>query len=422
MLSLILQALYGAVDLMVVGHFGSVSSVSAVATGSQVMHAITVIVTGLTMGVTVALGHSIGAGNTEKAGGIVAGQIKLFIGVAITLTVIMVVFAGKAAKLMHVPEEAYEQTVEYIQICSSGMIFITAYNAISGVFRGIGNSKSPFYFVLVACILNIILDLIFVGYFKMDSKGAALATIISQACSVVFSLIYIRKITLPFKVTKKSFTMSQTIATITKIGAPISLQDFLIQVSFLMITSIVNSLGLVASASIGISEKLFIFLAMAPMAFMSAISAFTAQNMGAKQEQRAKDALKIAIKISLVFGAFIFLALVFRAEWLANIFTNDESVIKSAASYLRGTSVEYLTAPFLFCLLGFFNGCGRTTFVMTQSLISAFIVRVPLSFFFSRIEHTSMFIIGWAVPISAMVSLSICLIYYAKVKGKLRIM
>lgn len=417
MLSLILQALYGAVDLVVVGHFGSVASVSAVATGSQIMHTATVLVTGLTMGVTVALGHSIGVGDKNKCGAIVAGQIKLFSVVAIVLTVTMIVFADKVAMLVNVPAEAFEKTVSYIRICSSGMIFITAYNGISGIFRGIGNSKPPFLFVLIACIINIVLDLVFVGILGMDSSGAALATIIAQASSVVFSVVYIRKLKLPFKITSKSFKVKGTVKTILKIGSPIALQDFFAILSFLIITSIVNILGVVASASIGIASKLFLFLALVPISLMSALSAFTAQNIGAKQPQRARETLSVALKISLCSGAAISLLAFFGGHLLARIFTTESNIIATTANYLKGCSLEYLFTAVLFCLLGYINGHGKTIFVMIQGLTSAFLVRIPLSYIFSNIPNTNMFIIGLAVPISAFVSLVMCWIYYLKIRN-----
>ena len=253
MLSLLLQALYGGVDLAVVGRFSPTESVSAVATGSQVMQSATVIVTGLTMGVTVLLGKAMGAQKPEEAGDIVAGQIKLFALLAIFMTAFMILFAPQATKLMNVPAEAVDETVRYIRICSGGMIFITAYNGISGIFRGIGNSRSPFLFVLIACIVNIVLDLLFVGVFDMKASGAAFATVIAQAVSVAFSIAFIRKNPLPFTVEKENFQREHKIKSILKVGSPIALQDFLVNISFLIITSIVNSLGLVASAGIGVS-------------------------------------------------------------------------------------------------------------------------------------------------------------------------
>ena len=236
MLSLMLQALYGGVDLAVVGRFSPTESVAAVATGSQVMQATTVVVTGLTMGVTVLLGKAIGAGDRETAGCVVAGQVRLFTLVAVVMTLVMVTFAPQAARFMNVPESAIPETVRYVRICSGGMVFITAYNAISGIFRGIGNSRSPFLFVSIACVVNIVLDLLFVGVFHLDASGAALATVIAQAVSVVFSAGYMRRRPLPFQVTRDSFRRKGMVGRILKVGAPIALQDFLVNVSFLIIT------------------------------------------------------------------------------------------------------------------------------------------------------------------------------------------
>lgn len=411
-LSLALQALYGAVDLAVVGRFSPTASVAAVATGSQVMQSVTVVVTGLTMGVTVLLGRAMGAGDREAAGGVVAGQIRLFTAVAALLTIVMVGFAPQAAQLMNVPAAAMDEAVRYIRICSGGMVFITAYNAISGVFRGVGNSRSPFLFVLIACLVNVFLDLVLVGGFHLHAAGAAIATVIAQASSVLFSALYIRRHPLPFRVTRDSFRLPGSIGGILRVGAPIALQDFLVNVSFLIITSIVNAISLVASAGIGVSEKLFVFLSIVPSAFMSALSAFVAHNMGAGKPQRATKALFLAQGISFLFGVAVFLMAFFAGDHLAAIFDNDREVITATAQYLRGSSLEYLLVPLTFCFLGYFNGREHTTFVMAQGLLSAFLVRVPASYFLSRLPETGMFTISLAVPLSSVVSLAMCCAYF----------
>ena len=412
MLSLLLQALYGGVDLAVVGRFSTTASTAAVATGSQVMQAATVIVTGLTMGVTVLLGQAIGAGEQKTAGEVVAGQIRLFVPVAALLTVGMIALAPQAAQLMQVPQQAVDETVRYIRICSGGMVFITAYNAISGVFRGIGNSRSPFLFVGIACVVNIVLDLLLVGVFHMAASGAAIATVVAQASSVAFSAGYLKKKGLPFTVNRSSFQAKGMVSSILRVGMPIALQDFLVNISFLIITSIVNTLGVVASAGIGVTEKLFVFLSIVPMAFMSALSAFVAQNMGAGNPQRATRALFLAQGISTAFGVVIFLLAFFDGALLGSFFDNDPAVIAATAEYLRGSALEYLMTPMTFCFLGYFNGRERTTFVMLQGLLSAFLVRIPVSYFLSRLPETGMFTISLAVPISGAVSLGLCIAYF----------
>ena len=417
MLSLILQALYGGVDLAVVGHFSPTASVSAVATGSQVMQSATVLVTGLNMGVTVLLGQAIGAGERGRAGGVIAGQIRLFVPLALLLTGMMALFAPQAALLMNVPAEALEETIQYVRICSCGMIFITAYNAISGIFRGIGDSRSPFLFVSIACGVNVALDLLFVGVFEMAASGAALATVIAQCVSVLFSAAYIRRHPLPFDVSRASFRIPHTSRAILKLGAPIALQDVLVNISFLIITSIVNSLGLIASASVGVAEKMFVFLSIVPMAFLSTLSAFVAQNVGAGNRLRAKKALYTAQRISFSFGVAMFLLTFFWGGPTASLFTRDPAVIAATAQYLRGCSFEYLILSLSFCFLGYFNGLGKTTFVMLQGLLSAFLVRIPMSIYLSRLPNTNMGIISIAVPVSALSSLILCLFYFFRLES-----
>lgn len=411
MLSLLLQALYGAVDLAVVGRFAPTASTAAVATGSQMMQAVTGLVTGLTMGVTVLVGKAVGAQDKAEAARVVAGQLRLFTLLALGLTALTMALAPAAADWMNVPEASRAQAVTYLRICGCGMIFVTAYNGISGVFRGLGNSRSPLLFVAIACAINVVLDLVFVAGLGLDAAGAALATVAAQAGSVAFSALYLRRHPLPFTLSRASFRGWGPAGRIAALGTPIALQDFLVNLSFLMITSIVNQLGVAASAGIGITEKLFVFLSIVPMAFMSALSAFVAQNMGAAQPGRARQALILARRISVGVGAGIFLLTFFGGGLLASIFEDDPAVIAAAASYFRGSAAEYLISPAVFCMLGYFNGREHTTFVMLQGLAAAFLVRVPLSWLFSLLPGASLFTISLAVPIASFFNLAACLWY-----------
>ena len=413
LLAILLQALYGAVDLFVVGKFGDTASVSAVSNGSQIMHTVTGIITGLTMGVTVLTGHAVGAEDDDRAARIVGGMIRLFSVVAILITALMVIFTREISQFMNVPPEAMAKTVAYVRICSAGTVFIVAFNAISGLFRGLGDSKSPLLFIGIACVVNVIADLLLVGVFKMDAAGAAYATIFAQAVSVVFSVLRIRRKKLPFRVRKEHIISPKgTERDILAAGGPLAMQDFLVSTSFLIILAIINEFGLVASASLGIAEKLFLFLAIVPMSFMSALSAFVAQNVGARQERRALDAMKIAMGISFVFGMGVAALAVFKGSALANIFEDDPLVIATAAEYLRSSGLEYAVIAFTFCFLGYFNGIGKTGFVMAEGLVSSFVFRIPLSYYLSRLPDTNLYIIGFAVPLSALSSLAMCIIYF----------
>jgi len=419
MLTILLQALYGAVDLIVVGKFGDTSSVSAVSNGGQIMVTITEIVVGLSMGVTVLIGRFVGSKDDESAANIVGGMIKLFVVVGLVLSVVMVVLADEIVALMKVPEEAAEKTISYVRICGSGMIFITAFNAISGLFRGLGNSKSPLLFISIACGVNIVGDLLLCGVFKMDATGAAIATVFAQSVSVSFSLYKIKKDGLPFRVKKKHLTKTFSAQkNIIKVGAPVALQDFLVSISFLIIMAIINDISLVASASVGIAEKMFIFLALVPISFMYALSAFVAQNVGAKQEERAIKGLRAGMITSFSFGVVMAALTYFAGDVLAGFFENNPLVIASTQSYMRGTAAEYMIIPFVFCFLGYFNGIGKTTFVLIEGIISSFAVRIPLCYYLSRLPDASLFTIGLSVPISSLASVAMCAGYYIFVRRK----
>lgn len=411
-LSLALQALYGAVDLWVVGRFSNTSSVSAVATGTQVLFLITAVILGLTTGATVLMAQAVGEGNPQKAGNIVVAEIRLLAAVACLLSVLTVVFAGPIASVMHAPDESFTQMTAYLRICGSGIVFVAAYNVISSIYRGIGDSKTPLMFITIACAFNIIWDFILVAVLQMNAAGAALATVLSQAVSVGVSAARIRKSRLPFKMTWDRFAVSREVWNIVRIGFPVVLNEVLTGISFLAVTSMINSLGLIASASIGIAEKLFTFLSLLPTAFSNGLAAFVGQNAGAGQFDRARDSLWAALGVSLVFSVSTFALAQFQGSALTGIFESDPHVIAATNFYLKSSSFEYLFISVTYCLEGYFNGLGKTVFVMVQGIASAFLVRIPLSYYFSQCPNGTMYQIGTAVSASAGVSLLLCAVYY----------
>lgn len=417
LLALFLQTMYGAVDLLIVGQFGGKLAdvyVSAVSTGSQIMHALTVVITGLSMGLTVFVGREIGAGMKEKAGKIIGSGIWLFGVIAAAVTVIMICNVASLAGIMHAPEEALEQTILYIMICSAGAVFIVAYNLVGSIFRGLGDSKMPLVTVAIACVLNIAGDLILVAGFHMGAAGAALATVMAQAVSVVISLFIIKNRELPFSFSVKDICPDREyIGSILKLGTPVALQDLLVNISFLVILAIVNSLGLIASAGVGVAEKMCGFLMLVPSAFMQSMSAFVAQNMGAGKNERAKRALFCGIASSLVVSVAMAYFTFFHGDLLAGIFAKDVTIIAAAADYLRAYAIDCLLTSFLFCFIGYFNGCSCTTFVMVQGIIGAFAVRIPVSWLMSRQAEVSLFHIGLATPASSVVQIILCGVYFA---------
>lgn len=421
--ALFLQTMYGAIDLLIVGQFGGSLSgvyVSSVSTGSQIMQALTVVITGLSMGLTVFVGKEIGAGMKEKAGKIIGSGIWLFGFIALIITAVMICAAPFLAKIMHAPQEAFHQTVSYIVICSAGTLFIVAYNLVGSIFRGIGDSKIPLMTVAIACVLNIAGDLILVAVFHMGAAGAALATVTAQAVSVVISVIIIRKRELPFSLSVKDIRPKGIyIKQILKLGIPIAFQDLLVNITFLVIIAIVNSLGLTASAGVGVAEKMCGFLMLVPSAFMQSMSAFVAQNMGAGKPERAKKALLCGIASSLVVSILMAYFTFFHGDLLAGIFAKDTQVIMAAADYLKAYALDCLLTSFLFCFIGYFNGCSKTTFVMLQGIIGAFGVRLPVSWFMSKQADVTLFHIGLATPASSLVQIILCGGYFLILMYKL---
>ena len=421
-LALLLQAMYGAVDLLVVGQFGGELAdvyVSAVSTGSQLMHSVTIVVSGLAMGLTVLVGQKIGAGEEQEAGRIIGSGIWLFSLIAILLTALLIPCAPFLAGMMQAPPEALSATISYIVICSAGSVFIIAYNLLGSIFRGIGDSKVPLLAVAIACVLNIIGDLILVAVFDLGAAGAALATVFAQAVSVLLSLLIIRRRPLPFSFSKKDICPAGNHnREILRLGTPIALQDLLVSASFLVITAIVNHLGLIASASVGVAEKVCAFLMLVASAYMQAMSAFVAQNMGAGRPDRARKALWYGITSSLAAGLIIGCFTFFHGDLLAAIFAKNPEIIAHAWDYLKAYAVDCVLTAFLFCFIGYFNGCGKTTFVMAQGIIGAFGVRLPVSYLMSRRVPVSLFHIGLATPASTLVQIVLCMGAYLLLKRR----
>lgn len=413
LLALFLQAMYGAADLIIVGQFAGTNEQSGVATGSQLFNMVTMIITGLTMGVTVFVGEAIGSGKREQAGRGIGCGIAIFAVVAILVTTVMVPFSEQLSVWMHAPAQAFTQTSHYVRICGIGTVFITAYNVIGAVFRGVGDSKTPLVTVAIACVINIFGDLLLVAGFHMGAAGAAIATVTAQAVSVVCSLWLIRKKTLPFSFSLRDIRFDGScIKRILRIGIPIALQELLVQFSFLFIQVVVNGMGVAQSAAVGVAEKVCVFLMLVASAYMQSISAFVAQNNGAGEFERCRQALFYGIKTALVAGAVMGALAFFGGSMLSGIFSNEPLVIANAHSYLKAYAIDCLLTAVLFCFVGYFNGCGRTAFVMVQGVVGAFCVRIPAVFLMSRLEDVTLFHIGLGTPISSVAQIILCVIAF----------
>lgn len=417
--ALVLQAAYGAVDLLVVGKFGDASSISAVGTGSSFMQMVTFIITSLAMGSTVIIGQHIGEEKPKEAGNAVGTTIVLFVILGIALTVALEIFAGNIMKIMQVPEASFDKAVLYTRICSGGILVIITYNVISSVLRGVGNANLPFIFVGVACVVNIIGDLLFVGAFHMDVAGAALATVLAQLVSVFISVFMLGRQSMPI-----SFSMKQCkiygweLKKILNVGVPIAVQETMVQISFLVINSIINHMGLMPSAGYGVAQKIITFIMLVPSTVMQSVSAFVAQNIGAGKTDRAWKGFFTAMITGCAVGILIFCAGFFGGSLLSSLFTNDQSVIAQSADYLKGYSADCILTCALFSSIGYFNGCGNSIPVMVQGISSAFLIRIPVSIFMSRLPNASLVLVGLATPITTVYGIVFFMICFAWVKGK----
>lgn len=407
-----LQALYGGADLFVVGQYDNSASVAAVAIGSQVMQTITGIILGITTGTTVLIAIATGAKDNRQVASTIGSSVWLFSIVGVILTLVMTFFHGQIAVLMHTPVEALADTKSYILICSIGILFIVGYNVVCGILRGLGDSKTPLYFVALACMINIVLDFVLVGYFHMGPTGAAVATVTAQGISFATALCFLYRRSFHFEFTRHDIRLSRVLSRkVLVLGAPIALQDALVNVSFLIITVIVNQMGVIASASLGVVEKIIVFAMLPPMAVSSAVATMTAQNYGAGLVDRMNKCLYSGITMALVFGVTFCVYSQFLPETLTAFFSKDPAVVTMAAEYMRGYSIDCILVSFVFCFNSYFSGQGNSIFPMIHSMITTFLFRIPLSYLFSRIDSSSLFIMGFAPPLSTVVSLLICIWY-----------
>lgn len=428
LLSLMLQTAYGTIDLFIVGKFSSIADISGVTIGSQLLQTITATCSGLAMGSTILIGKYIGANEKDNAGKSVGTSIYIFTRIAIVLAIIIVLTRDLILNIMQTPIEAFAQASSYLFYCGIGIIFIVCYNLLGSIFRGIGDSKTPLMAVFIAFIVNVILDLVFVAGLKMGASGAALATTFAQASSVLLSLIVINKKNknkeLPFEFNKKYVSFDKYYAgQIVKLGSPVALQVLLVSISFLTITAITNKFGVEQSAAVGIVEKITTMVMLIPSAFMQALSAFVAQNYGAGKLERTTQGLKYSILISFIFGVIMAYFSIFHGTIFTRLFIDDvvnAETTKHALLYLKSYSIDVVLVAFLFSFIGYFNGFGKTTFVMIQAVAGAFLVRIPLAIILSNLENTNLFIIGLATPLSTLLQIIVFVIYYINFQKKLK--
>lgn len=410
LLSYFLQTLYGMADLFMIGQFDGVESTTAVSVGSQVMHMLTVMIVGLAMGATVLIGQSVGAKKQKQASLTIGNTITLFMTLSVILTIGLLFAVNPIVTVMSTPEEAVSKTISYLTICFIGIPFITAYNIICSIFRGMGDSKSPMYFIAAACAANIALDYFFIGNMGLGPAGAALGTTLSQTISVLLSLLVILKRKTGITLAKECLIPNKkTMSGLLKIGIPVALQDGFIQISFIVITVFANQRGLNDAAAVGIVEKIIGILFLVPSSMLQTVSALCAQNIGAGKHKRARLTLRCALLITVTWGIAACLLMQFYAEPFIRLFAKDNaSVLLSGSQYMRGYVWDCILAGIHFSFSGYFCAYGLSGISFLHNFLSIVCMRIPLSYFASKHFTDTLFPMGLASTAGSALSVLIC--------------
>lgn len=422
MLAYFLQILYGLADLFVIGQYCGVESTTAVSNGAQVMYMVTVVLIGLAMGTTVLTARAIGAKDSVRARTVVGNTVTMFAVVAIVLMVALLCLRGWIVDVMDTPAEAVSGMEHYLTICFIGIPFVIAYNIIASIYRGLGDSKSPMYFVAVACVVNIILDYAFIGALRLGAMGAALGTTLSQAASVLFALYSIRRHKGVVDICRNDLRpQHDVIKQILKIGLPIAMQDGFIQISFLAITVIANGRGIVDAAAVGIVEKFIGLVFIVPSAMLSTVSAISAQNIGADKMPRAKQTMRTAMLITSVYGLVVAVTLQFIPQVAVGLFTSDSQVLAQGSDYLRGYVWDCIFAGIHFCFSGFFTACGYALISFLHNSMSIVCARVPLAWLSSMLYPDTLYPMGLSTCTGSFISCLICIgaYWWLKRRGKI---
>lgn len=422
LLSYFLQTLYGMADLFIAGQFNGANVISAVSIGSQVMHMFTVMIVGLAMGGTVLIGQAVGARDSKKVSNVIGNTITLFIIIAIFITFILLILCRKIVLVVQTPIESIDETVSYLKICFIGIPFIVAYNVISSIYRGLGDSKSPMIFITIACVINIILDYLFMGILGMKASGAAIATVLAQTFSVIISIAFMTKTKNRIKISKTDLILkSKTARSILKIGVPVCCQDGFIQISFMIITVIANRRGVDVAAAVGIVEKIICFLFLVPSTMLSTVSSIAAQNIGAGFFDRAEKTLWLGTSIAAAIGLIFALVFQFAAKPILSLFTSENVVIDLGIQYIKSYVFDCFFAAIHFSFSGYFCAMGKSIISFIHNVISIICVRIPGAYLAAKLYPQTLFPMGMAAPLGSALSAMICVLAFFVCRKKYRI-
>ena len=417
----LLQTLYGMVDMYIVGRCAATADVSAVSVAGTVIATFMMLLIGLSVGATVIVGQRFGAGDKESLSSVSATAFTLAWIVGAGLMVVVGALAVPMLRWINTPAEAMRGAISYMLICSVGYIFLSVYNMLSGILRGVGDSRSPLLFVGISTAFNILGDILLVGVFGLGAAGAAIATVLAQLLCMIYGILHVKRRGFPFDFRLRSYRMKkEDVRPLLHVGIPVALQEVLVMFSFIVLEGIINRFGLNASAAAGILDKIFLFATVPTNAFNASISAMAAQNIGANEPRRAVSCMWHGSLSSLLFAAVFFLLALIVPEKMVGIFTTDRGVIDAGVQYYAGYKYDYLLCALVFCVNGFINGTGRTRFTLINNAVSTYAVRIPLCILAGSVWNAGLYGVGWALPAASLVQLiaGYAFLFSGKWKGK----
>lgn len=415
----ILQTFYNAVDMFFVGKYIGTAGLSAVSVCGPVMNVLYMTIAGLSMGITILLGAYLGHKDNERLIKTANTAIVMYLLISLCVTVLGLVLTPNILRFISTPEEAFSQAIIYMRVIFSGVVFTFGYNLICAMQRGFGDSKSSMYFVITATAANVVLDFLLVRYFLLGVFGAALATVISQAVSFIMGIVYFRRKKHVVTFSPKDFLFDAPCAKeILRIGIPTAIQQTFVHMSGVALNGIVNTYGLVTSAAYGIGIKIDSFSMQPCNAICDAVSAMTSQNLAAGKEERALKCVKNGQKITMLFnGALTVIVLIFAYD-IAALFDKTPEVCALAGGYMRITVIMYMFYSTIYPKMGFVKGSGNALFSLKNSLISQYLLRIPLAIILAKGLNLGLTGIAFSV-ISAPIFSSITYSVYLR-KGKWR--
>lgn len=417
----LLQTLYNMVDIYIVGRYAATADISAVSVAGTITSTFLMLLVGLSVGATVIVGQRYGAGDRDSLRSVVSTAFTITWVTGAVLMILLALLAVPALGWINTPQEAMPGAVRYLLICSIGFVFQAVYNMLSGILRGMGDSRSPLLFVGVSTVFNIFGDILLVGVFHMGAAGAAIATVCAQFLCMVYGIRHVRQRDFPFDFKHISLDRTEAVRLL-RVGIPVALQEFMVLFSFIVLEGIINRFGVHVSAAVGILDRIFFFATIPTYAFNASISAMAAQNIGAGERKRAVSCLWYGVLLSGIFAIVFFTLGWLIPEKIVGIFSEDPAVVTNGVLYYTGYKFEYPLCSLAFCVNGFINGTGHTRLTLINNVVSAYLVRIPACLIAGNSFHSGLLAVGFALPMASLMQVIVGFAFFFSGRWKKKLL